>query len=149
MTRLLLNLPAALSLLVCAAVAVMWALSVRAPCAVPFTARDTWWAIRCENGRLSVGNGPQLRRERLAWRAEADRLQKERVRLSRQYDWVATRWAQGEVVQDDPGGLDELRRLQEGLLGNAWATSAHGATPQERSALVEHSAPAGAVAAGL
>jgi hypothetical protein len=149
MKRRLLNLLTALSLLLFVVVAVMWARGARSPCEFPFSARDLRWAIRCEGGRLAFDNGPQRQRERQAWRTEADRLHNERLRLSRQYDWAATRWANWQGVHYDAAMLDELRKLQGALARNSGATSAHGAMPQERSAPVEHSAPAGAVAAGL
>ena len=149
MIRRLLNFLTALCMFGCAAVVALWVLSAQQPCTFQFSAREVRWAITCEAGRLAIGNGPQRQLERHDWLTHADRVRNDRVRLNRQYDRTAAAWDAWKAVDHDAAMREELQRVQTELHRNSRARSAHESTPKERSPAVEHSASAGAVAAGV
>ena len=63
MFRRLFTMLSALSLLLCAATAVLWVRSYRVRSSVQFAHRDRLWEVASDRGRLWLDNAPQLRRE--------------------------------------------------------------------------------------
>ena len=149
MRRRLLNLVTALSLLLCAAVAVIGAHSRGHAGAVPFSARGVRWEVTWARGWLGVDNGPQLQGERRAWERESDRLRGEEDVLRTALRAAFENWVMFRYTSAEPARRDEIRRLQQDVGRKVGEVNAHAATPRERSAPVTHSAPAAAVAGGF
>jgi hypothetical protein len=147
--RRLLNFVTALSLLLCAAAAVLGARSLGRAGAVPFASRGVRWEITWARGWLGVDNGPQLQAEQRAWQQESDRLRGEEDVLRTALRVAFENWVMFRDTSAESARRDDIERLQQDVGRKVAAVRAHDATPRERSALVNHTAPAAAIAGGL
>ena len=149
MTRRLLNLLTALSLLACASVLALWAHSAAHPSEFQFAPGDVRWAVRLGGGRLEVHNGPQRQWEQQQWWREAKRLREEGRLLDMRHKMASALSLLKRDTSEGRAAHDEAERLQYDVSRNIGAGLAHDATPRTRSAPVNDSISLAAAAAAF
>ena len=149
MTRRIVNLLTALSLLLCVTLGVLWVRSSRRFGAVECTAGRVRWAISWDKGKLTIDKTPQRAREQRQWEFDSYQLRKEGYILSRMYNISLEYWHLFRGTSLEGAKSENLRQLRLDLKRNAAATLAHDATPPERSAPAEYSAPLPPLAAAF
>jgi hypothetical protein len=133
--RRLFTILSALSLLLCAAVCVLWVRSTSAPRGLEFPWRNARWRVVAEGGRLRLDDQPQRRGKLLA-----------RLRATREYagalnDWNEQErllWRAERLNDFEPADLNSLRRARDDAAKRA-ATNGYLAAITQLSRPIDYS----------
>lgn len=147
MTRRVLNLASAVSLLLAVGAAALWVRSCRKRSAVEFERRAVRWELASDRGSLRLDNEPQRRLEAEATARARARLMEECVRLSHESASLGQRLSQTPVA-DRPTLEAEIGRVRAMSVANRNERAASMARPASTTPLEAYATPYFAVAGG-